>query len=86
MLILLVLSAGMLLGQQTDPRDAFRNIRTLQGQTITTNIRDLIPAITIVTTKTNTTPPIGSFDYKLTKETITEKSVNLIKNWRKESK
>ena len=84
--ILLAFSLGIIWGQQADPRAAFEGVRTYEGETIVTNIKDLIPSITVVTTKTNTTPPVGMFDYKFNQQTIIEKSVNLIKNWRKESK
>lgn len=86
LLILLVLSISVALAQQADPRAAFRNLTVREGATFSTNVRDLIPNISVVTTKTNTSPPAGMFSYKLKPENITEKSMNLIKNWRKESK
>ncbi len=86
LLILLLLGISYMMAQQADPRRAFDNLRTREGQTFVTNVKDLIPSITVVTTKTNTAPPVGMFSYKMNTNNIIEKSTYLIKNWRKESK
>ncbi len=86
-LFLLLMSVAFVFAQQAnDPRGDFAGQTTVTGETIKIDFQALIPDYEFVPAKSETVPPVGLFNYKMKDEYITEKSMNLIKNWRKESK
>ena len=86
LLFLLLTSFTLVLAQQaTDPRGGFTG-PTVTGETLRINFQALIPDFEYIPSKRETVQPVGLFNYKFQEDFISEKSINLIKNWRKESK
>lgn len=86
LMFLLLTSFTLVMAQQAaDPRGDFSG-PTVTGENLQINFQALIPDFEYVPSKRETVPPVGLFNYKFKDDFITEKSINLIKNWRKESK
>ncbi|HNX37560.1 MAG TPA: hypothetical protein PL124_05625 [Candidatus Cloacimonadota bacterium] len=86
-MILLLMSFSFVMAQQAnDPKGEFAGQTVVTGEALKIDFQALIPDYEFVAPKSDTVPPVGFFNYKLKDEYITEKSMNLIKNWRKESK